>query len=44
MNEFVCCISNACMAAAEVTIPVSSGRGSKGRVPGWKEFPGAGQV
>ena len=36
-NEFVCCIFNACMAAAEVTIPVTSDRGSKGRVPGWKE-------
>ena len=38
LNEFVCCISNACMTAAEVTIPVTSDRCSKGRVPGWKQF------
>ena len=38
LNEFVCCISNACMTAAEVIIPMTSDRGSKGRVPGWKEF------
>ena len=38
LNEFECCISHACMPAAEVTIPVTSDRGSKGRVPGWKEF------
>ena len=38
LNEFVCCISNACMVAAEVSIPVTSDRGSKCRVPGLKEF------
>ena len=38
LNEFVCSVSNAYIAAADVTISMTSDRGSKGRVPGWKEF------
>ena len=36
--ERICSISNACIAATDVINPMTSDRGFKGQVPGWREF------
>ena len=38
INNYVECISNACLRAAECTVPHTRARGNRGSIPGWTEL------